>query len=185
MAVQTQPQAPQAGPLIEEEVFPIRGPEAEPLIKSAIESAIGVPLQELAPGMWWGTIDAGGAAYFEITARATAVQGGTAVELRAETKYKPGYTLGMICGMVAGAMFVLPMVALIIWATRRGEELHRRRMILLHKTWRELGAAVGAPKRASYRDEPRRAYRPRVEAPQEEAMDEAVEDAEAAEVESP
>ena len=43
---------------------------------------------------------------------------------------------------------------------RKGREEAKGRLIQMHKTWKEISAALGAPKRSSYREAPRRIYAP-------------------------
>jgi len=158
--------------LVEEKSFKLRLEEAEPLIKSAIENAAGIKLEELTAGMWFGARKDSRWATLEVTARALPTDDGTAVELRVEHKTNPAATTLFILGAVFGAMLIIPLVALIAYGTRANPEQQRNRLILTHKMWREISDAIGAPHRASYREPPRRAYPPaernRIAVPEEE-----------------
>jgi hypothetical protein len=166
MAVQQQ-QAQAATALVEEKFFNIRLGENGSLLKKALEEASGMPLEELAPGMWTGSREVSWGVSLEVTARAQAVEEGTSVEVRVEHRTSPGATAAFIFLVIAGAMVLLPLIPIIMWGQKAQKRQQRERLVLMHKLWTELGEVVGAPRRASYRESPQRAYAPaaRVETP--------------------
>jgi hypothetical protein len=177
----TQPQ--QHGALVEEKFFNIRLGESGGLIKEALEEAAGMELTELAPGMWTGTRQLPRGLSLEITARAQAVEDGTTVELRVEHRRSPGATALLIFLIMIGAMVLLPLIPIIMYTHKAQQLQQRERLVLMHKMWSELSEIVGAPKRATYREAPKRIYVPesrrQAEAAEQAALAEA--EAEAAE----
>jgi hypothetical protein len=158
MASVQQQQAAHITSVVEEKTFRIRLEEGEPLIKSAIEEAAGVRLEELAEGMWFGSRQDGRWVTIEVTARALPIDRGTTVELRVEHKTNPIATTLMVFGAIAGAMLILPLIAIIAYGQKAGQAQQRQRLVTMHRMWREIAAAVGAPRRAGYREAPARAY---------------------------
>ncbi len=155
MAAQNQQQQ-QVPAIREEKFFRFRLEKSIELLQTAIEDALGVELLQLAVGMWTATIPVGNTAEMEITVRAIAVEDGTTVDVHIQHHTKP-FAIG------AFALFIIPASMLIVplfWAIARGQKIartrQRQRLVMLHKIWTEISAAVGAPKRASYRGAPQR-----------------------------
>lgn len=144
--------------LTEERFFSFRLGETGSLIKEALEEAAGMELEELAPGMWAGSRETSWGMSIEVTARAQAVEDGTSVELRVEHRSSPGAIALAISLVLVAGMLVLPLIPLIMYSQKAQKRQQRERLVLMHKMWTELGAVVGAPRKASYRDAPKRAY---------------------------
>lgn len=157
--VQQSHQAPNANRIVEERYFDVPPAKAMPLLKAAIEHALDTKLRELADGMWEGRVKER-SGYSEVTVRALPTERGTNVEI---SLFHHGSVLaGAAWGtlLVGLSMFIIPLFFLIPYMTRKQRELAKERMVMIHKTWKEISNALGAPKRASYRDAPRRVYAP-------------------------
>ena len=153
---------PQQRLLVEEKYYDIRYEEGAPLIKQALEHALGVRLQELAPGMWSGTREEPhGWGWLDVTVRALRVDGGTSVEVQMENRYNTKAAVLGTIGIIAGCVILLPLIPVIWKASTLTRQERRQRLIDMHRAWVEIGEAIGSPRRASYREQPRRAYAPR------------------------
>lgn len=157
----TQQQNPQAlRALTEEKYFDIPYEEGAPIIKRALEHAFGMRLDELAPGMYSGVRPEGDWSQLEVTVRTLRADRGTHVEIHLENRFTTtAATLGT-AGIVIGCVLILPLIPVIVASTRIQRSEKRNRLIAMHRAWTELSEAVGAPRRASYRDQPQRAYAP-------------------------
>jgi hypothetical protein len=71
---------------VEEKFYELDLGEHEGSLRRAIEHAAGMTMEELAPGMWFGSKEIDRWTTIEVTARAQAVDDGTSVELRVEHK---------------------------------------------------------------------------------------------------
>ena len=147
MAVQQQTAQQTLTVLVEEKTFQVRPEECERLIKSAIETAAGIKLEELTPGMWFGSREDGRWTTVEVTARALPTEDGTSVELRVEHKTHPGATTLFVLGAIAGAMLVLPLIALIVYGTRANQQQQRALHLRNARPLQRVGGAAHAPRR--------------------------------------
>jgi hypothetical protein len=167
-AAQQQQQA-QINHLVEEKHFRLKLERSAEQLKTAIEDAIGAKLDELAYGMWSARLSVGRGEYKEITVRALPTDEGTSVEVRIEHGYTP-LAVGLYgVALLASSVLLLPLFYVIAKAQERQRRLARERLIEMHKIWTELSAAIGAPSKAGYRGEPRRA---RVRVTEEEPLEE-------------
>jgi hypothetical protein len=178
MASAPQQQVPAPNVLVEEKHFKIKLERSKDLLKTAIEDAIGVKLDELAYGMWGARVKLGVGSYKEITVRALPTDVGTTVEVRIEHGTSSIATGLYGAAILATVMLVFPLFILIAQAQEKQKRQARDRLIEMHKVWTEVSNAVGAPTKGGYRDRPERA---RVRVEEEE---EAAEDAEAVEEEA-
>jgi hypothetical protein len=181
----TQGSQQQTRHLVEERYFDIRLGETGSLLKEAIQDAAGMAMEELAPGMWVGSKQVAKHTRVEVTARAQRQDDGTSVELRVEHKTSPLAMAMGLTGLIIACCFIIPIIPIVMWAQKAQEKQTRERLVLMHKMWTELGEVVGSPKRAGYRDVPRRvattaAKRARLQA----GTDEQAAEAEAAELEA-
>ena len=177
MATAPQQQGVVVNALVEEKHFRIRLDRSAPLLKSAIEDALGCPLGELAPGMWFAKRPTGRVTYEEITVRALETEEGTSVEVRIESHTTPLGISAFITGILIGTVFILPLFYLIAVSQAKQKDVARARLVQMHKVWTEVSAAVGAPMKSGYRSGPERA-RVRVRAKAEDPEDEEREDEE-------
>ena len=164
---------------VEERFFPIKLRGHEDLIQSALEEALGVSLNSLTRGFWVGRKDVDASTWFDITVRALPVEGGTAIEVRLQSRWTPGWGWLYGLGIATGCFLIIPLIWAIWYAHRRNARIGRQRLVTLHRAWTELGDAIGAPMRApGYRETPKRIYqskgRQRVDGSQrvEEDLDE-------------
>lgn len=164
--------------LTEERYFDVPPRRAVPLIKAAVEEATGTTLVELADGMWEGRIDRDGG-YREVTVRAMPTESGTNVEISLEDHASVASTTLWISALILVSFLIIPLIFMIAHLQRRGRDEAKGRLIQMHRTWKEIASALGAPKRSSYREAPRRVY-----APAEERRDRAAEREAAAEAEA-
>lgn len=157
--------------LTEERYFAMPPHKALPLIKAAVAHATGVELVELADGMWEGRLELE-SGYREVTVRTQPTESGTNVEVSLEdhSSFAAIALWGTL--LVVLAMFIIPIFFIIAYTQRKQREETKARLIQMHKTWREITDALGAPQRSSYRDAPRRIYAP---AEEREAEQEAAE----------
>lgn len=161
--------------LVEEKFYEIDLAENERALRAAVEQAAGMPMDELAPGMWFGSRSVGRWTTIEVTARAQAVDDGTTLELRVEHKVNPLATTFLVGTVIVGSLFIVPLVAIIAWGQKTQQEQGRQRLILLHKIWRGVAESVEAPKRGGYRESPKRVYVPAPAEPVRVATDAAAE----------
>jgi hypothetical protein len=172
-AASTQQQGAIPTALVEEKHFRVRLERSAPLLKGAIEDALGCPLEELAPGMWFAKRPTGRVTYEEITVRALETEEGTSVEVRIESHTTPLGISAFITGILVGTMFILPLFYLIAVSQSKQKEAARARLVQMHKVWTEVSAAVGAPMKSGYRSGPERARaRVRARAAAEDEEDE-------------
>lgn len=146
--------------LVEERYYELDLAENERALRTAVERAAGMRMEELAPGMWFGSRATGRWTTIEVTARAQAVDDGTTLELRVEHKVGPLATTLLVGGVIVGSIFIIPLVAIIAYGQKKQQEQQRERLVLLHKIWRGIAESVDAPKRAGYRESPKRVYVP-------------------------
>lgn len=160
--------------LVEQKVFPGRYEQCEPIVRAALEHTFGA-LDELSPGMWQGRSPAPGGGHHLVTIRALPVEGGTSVEVRVETKVDGGKQGAMLLFLIVASCLIVPLLFVIPHLQRQQAEQSNQRLIAMHRAWTELAEALGAPKRATYRDQPHTAYAPlRIEAEQPEQPEQAV-----------
>lgn len=194
MATYVQPQPQLQRTLTEEKNYRIPYAEGAPLIRSALEHALGVEFEELAPGMWSGSKQADEYSFLDVTVRTLEVDDGTSVEVQLEHRYTSKAVTLFVIGITLGCFLLLPLIPTIWISHKLGKQHVRQRLVDMHKAWTEIGNAVGAPRKGSYRDAPKRAYEPaRIAEPRgrgklgrdapadEEAMAEAEAEAERAE----
>lgn len=146
--------------LVEEKHYRLDFDEGAPLVRRAIEHALGMKLDELAPGMWSGSKPADGYSTLEATVRALRTDEGMSVELRLEHRFNGKAVTAFTLGIIFGCFLILPLIPTIIMSTNLTREHTRARLIEMHKAWTEIGEAIGAPRRAGYRERPERAYAP-------------------------
>lgn len=181
--VQQQSQSAVSTAVVEEKFYDLSLADHERSLRKAIEHAAGMPVDELAPGMWFGSRKVDRWTSIEVTARAQAVDDGTSVELRVEHKVSPLATTLAITGLVLGSVLIVPLFAIIAYAQRANQRQQRERLVLMHKMWREIAEVVDAPRRSSYREAPKRVYVP--EAQDRRAAPDAQPEAEPAETADP
>jgi len=180
----TQGSQTQTRHLVEERYFDIRLGETGSLLKEAIEDAAGMPMEELAPGMWVGSKQVAKHTRIEVTARAQRQDEGTSVELRVEHKTSPLAMAMGLTGLIIACCFIIPIIPIVMWAQKATEKQQRERLVMMHKLWTELGEVVGAPKRAGYRDAPQRVATTSKRARVQAAPETHAAEAEAAELEA-
>ncbi|MEM1034773.1 MAG: hypothetical protein AAF928_01430 [Myxococcota bacterium] len=152
--------APAARVFTESKFFPVAYAEGAPIIKRALEHAFDMRLDEIASGMYSGVRADGDWSEMEVTVRTLRTDRGTHVEIQLEHRYTPAAsTLGTL-GFILGCFLILPLIPVIVASSRIQRKEKRQRLIAMHRAWTEISEAVGAPRRASYRDRPERAYAP-------------------------
>jgi hypothetical protein len=157
--------------LVEEKHYRVPFEEGSGLIQRALAHALGVEFEELAPGMWFATKKADDHSFLEVTVRTLAVDDGTSVEIHLEHRYTPKAITLFVLGVVVGCVILLPLIPTIMIANKLNKEHQRQRLVEMHRAWTEIGHAVGAPRKSSYREQPRRAYEPvRIAPPPDDAM---------------
>jgi hypothetical protein len=172
--------------LVEEKHYNVSFRHGAPLVREAVEQAMGLRLEELAPGMWTGKKGADKHSDMHVTVRALKTDEGTSVEVRLDHKYNAKAIALWTFLVVIGCVTLLPLIPAIWMSAKLNNEHSRARLVEMHKVWTEIGEAVGAPQRSDYRRRPERAYPPRrIDAPADDAVNEqlAVEEAAVAEVE--
>lgn len=153
-------QQPQIKHLVEEKHYRLEFDEGAPYLKQAIEHALGMKLDVLAPGMWSGTKEADKYSNLEATVRALRTEDGMSVEVRLEHRFNAKAITLFTVGLTLGCILLLPLIPTIMTSVRVHREHTRQRLIEMHKVWTEVAEAVGAPRRAGYREQPKRAYAP-------------------------
>lgn len=146
--------------LVEEKAYRVPFAEGSTLARRAIESALGLQLEELAPGMWTGTKEADKHSRLEVTVRALATDDGTSVEIQLEHRFNAKAITLFTLGITLGCVLILPLIPTIILSTRVNRDHERQRLVEMHRAWTEVGNAMNAPAKSSYRLEPQRAYAP-------------------------
>lgn len=151
-----QGQAAQVHQIVEERFFPIALDRNYELLVAAIRDALG-PVEEIAYGMWSAQVEPTFWSEMEVVVRATEAEGGTTIVVSIQPQATgKGIVLGTMLALPA-VMLVVPLLVWIPWAMSRQRHNSRRRLVTMHRTWTEIGRAVGAPKRAGYRGPPTRA----------------------------
>lgn len=146
--------------LVEEKAYRVPFAEGSALARRAIESALGLQLEELAPGMWTGTKEADKHSRLEVTVRALATDDGTSVEIQLEHRFNARAITLFTLGITIGCVLLIPLIPTIILTTRVNRDHERQRLVEMHRAWTEVGNAMNAPSKSSYRLEPKRAYAP-------------------------
>lgn len=146
--------------LVEEKAYRVPYAEGSALAKQAIESALGLRLEELAPGMWTGSKEADKHSRIEVTARALATDEGMSLEIQLEHRFNAKAITLFTLGITLGCVLILPLIPTIIVSTRVNRDHERQRLVEMHRAWTEVGNAMNAPSKSSYRQEPQRAYAP-------------------------
>jgi hypothetical protein len=146
--------------LVEEKHYRLDYDEGAPLVRRAIEHALGMELDELAPGMWSGSKVSDDYSSVEVTVRALRTDEGMNVEVRLEHRFNAKAVAAFTIGLVVGCIVLLPLIPTIMMSTRLQRRHTRERLVEMHKVWTEIAEAVGAPRRAGYRQRPERAYAP-------------------------
>jgi hypothetical protein len=146
--------------LVEEKQYRLDFDEGAPLVRRAIEHALGVKLDELATGMWSASKKVDRYSYLDVTVRALRSDDGMNVEVRLEHRFNARAVTAFTVGVALGCVIILPLIPTIMVAHRIGRKHSQQRLIEMHKVWTEIGEAVGAPRRAGYRERPERAYAP-------------------------
>lgn len=146
--------------LREEKHFRLDFDEGAPLVRRAIEHALEMKLDELAPGMWSGTKVADGYSALEATVRALRTDDGMSVEIRLEHRFNAKAITAFVVGITVGCILLVPLIPTIMMQSRLTRRHERDRLVEMHRAWTEIGEAIGAPRRAGYRERPERAYAP-------------------------
>lgn len=146
--------------LREEKHYRLDFEEGAPLVRRALEEALGMQLDELAPGMWSGTTEADGYSALEATVRALRTDDGMSVEVRLEHRYNARAITAFVLGITLGCVIILPLIPTIMIQAKLNRRHERDRLVAMHRAWTEIGEAIGAPRRAGYRERPERAYAP-------------------------
>jgi hypothetical protein len=157
----TQPQQPTSR--VEEKFFQLPPREAEPLIQAAVEAAAGTTMTELTPGMWMGHRVVSDEYQLEITASTIPTDDGTSVQLNVEHKPRSSSMLLSALKLVLFIVtlpLIVPLIFLVIQSQKQQLKHQQERKVMVHRIWREIAEAIGAPKRASYRQTPKRVYVP-------------------------
>ena len=166
--------------LVEEKHYRLDFEEGAPLVRRAIEHALATKLDELAPGMWSGSKKVDDYSSLEATVRALRTDDGMSVEVRLEHRFNAKAVAAFVVGIVVGCVVLLPLIPTIIITNNLNRKHQRDRLVEMHKVWTEIGEAIGAPRRAGYRERPQRAYAPmRIEGELIGRADEAVDEGEA------
>lgn len=160
-AVATNQQAAQAIRFnVEEKHYNVDFRHGAPLVREAIEQALGLKLEELAPGMWSGSKTSDAHSHLQVTVRALRTDEGTSVEVRLEHKYNARAVALYTVMVVLGCVTLIPLIPAIWMSVKLNNQHARERLVEMHRIWTELGEAVGAPQRSDYRRPPERAYPP-------------------------
>jgi hypothetical protein len=146
--------------LVEEKHYRLDFDEGAPLVRRAIEHALGTKLDELAPGMWSGAKGADDYAKLEVTVRALRTDDGMSVEVRLEHRFNAKAVAAFVVGITLGCFLLVPLIPTILITNNLNRKHQRDRLVEMHKVWTEIGEAIGAPRRAGYRERPQRAYAP-------------------------
>lgn len=145
---------------VEEKHYNVDFRHGAPLVREAIEQALGVKLEELAPGMWSGSKPSDDHSKLQVTVRALRTDEGTSVEVRLEHKFNPKAVVLYTVLLVVGCVTLIPLIPAIWMSVKLNNQHARERLVEMHRIWTELGEAVGAPQRSDYRRSPERAYPP-------------------------
>jgi hypothetical protein len=146
--------------LVEERHYRVPYQEGSGLIQRALGHALGVEFEELAPGMWFASKKADEHSFLEVTVRTLEVDDGTSVEIHLEHRSTPKAVALFVLGIALGCVIILPLIPTILIAHRLSKRHQRQRLVEMHRAWTEIGHAVGAPRKSTYRDQPRHAYAP-------------------------
>jgi hypothetical protein len=146
--------------LVEEKAYRVPYAEGSALARRALESALGLELVELAPGMWTGTKEADKHSRLEVTVRTLATDDGTSVEIQLEHRFNAKAITLFTLGITLGCVLIIPLIPTIIVSMRVNRDHERQRLVEMHRAWTEVGNAMNAPSKSSYRLEPQRAYAP-------------------------
>ncbi len=156
MTQNAQAQNPALPLLVEEKFFPIDMERNYDLLKAAITDALDADLEELAHGMWVAKLDSNLWNELEVTVVATPADDGTLVKVSVQHHTTGTGIVAVTVILIPAILTVIPLVFLIAHGQRGARKRTRIRMIAMHKIWTELTRAVGAPKRSSFREPPRR-----------------------------
>ncbi len=165
MTQNAQAQNPALPLLVEEKFFPIDMERNYDLLKAAITDALDAELEELAHGMWVAKLDSNLWNELEVTVVATPADDGTLVKVSVQHHTTGTGIVAITVVLIPAILTVIPLIFLIAHGQRGARQRTRIRMIAMHKIWTELTRAVGAPKRSSFREPPRR-IRSRVAEPE-------------------